>query len=224
MNTILPSIQIETKNYPTHSIIWMHGLGADGNDFVPIINELDLSPGTAIRFIFPHAPERSVSINSGFAMRAWYDIIDPEIRNVEDEEGIRCSQAAIGVLVEQEIQRGILPRDIILAGFSQGGVMALHTGLRYKKQIGGIVALSCYLSLPDRLNAEINHANQNVPILMAHGSQDTVIPISRAKESMDKLLQSGCAIEWHEYEMEHTVCGKEILDISEWLNKRIKQA
>ena len=200
----------------------MHGLGADGNDFVPIINELELSPDAAVRFIFPHAPERSVSINNGFVMRAWYDILDPQIRNVEDEEGIRYSQAAIGVLIEQEIQRGILPQNIILAGFSQGGVMALHTGLRYKKQIGGIVALSCYLSFPDRLEAEINHVNQNVPILMVHGSEDTMIPVSRARESMGKLLQSGCTVEWHEYEMEHSVCGKEILDISEWLNQRIK--
>jgi len=222
MNTVLPSIQLETKGHPTHSIIWMHGLGADGNDFVPIINELKLLPDTAARFIFPHAPELPVSINNGYVMRAWYDILDPGMGNVEDEAGIRQSQAAISALIEQEIQRGILARNIILAGFSQGGVMALQTGLRYKKEIGGIIALSCYVSLLHTLETEISHANQNVPILMVHGNQDAVIPISRAKESKEKLLQSGCTVEWHEYDMEHSVCGQEILDISEWLNRRIK--
>ncbi|MDH5551796.1 MAG: alpha/beta hydrolase [Nitrosomonas sp.] len=223
MNIVLPSIQIETKDHPTHSIIWMHGLGADGNDFVPIINELKLLPDTAARFIFPHAPELAVSINNGYVMRAWYDILDPSMGNVEDEAGIRHSQAAICALIEQETQRGILPKNIILAGFSQGGVMALQVGLRYKKEIGGIIALSCYLPLPYTLEAEISHANRNIPIFMVHGKQDAVIPISRAEESREKLRQSGYTIEWHEYDMEHSVCVKEILDISEWLNLRFKQ-
>lgn len=222
MNIVLPSIQIETKDHPTHSIIWMHGLGADGNDFVPIINELKLLPDTAARFIFPHAPELPVTINNGYVMRAWYDILDPGMGNVEDEAGIRQSQAAISALIEQEVQRGILSRNIILAGFSQGGVMALQTGLRYKKEIGGIIALSCYLSLSQTLDVEISHANRNAPIFMVHGNRDAVIPITKAKKSREQLLQSGCAVEWHEYEMEHSVCGQEILDISEWLNQRIK--
>ena len=220
MNKVLPSRQIETKDHPTHSIIWMHGLGADGNDFVPIIRELKLLPDNAFRFVFPHAPELPVSINNGYVMRAWYDILDPNLGLNEDEDGIRRSQLAIDALIEAEIQRGISSRNIILAGFSQGGVMALQTGLRYEDEIGGIIALSCYLALSETLDSEINFANQHAQIFMVHGNNDAVIPISRAKESRDKLLESGCTVEWHEYEMEHSICGQEILDMSEWINKR----
>lgn len=222
MNKVLPSLQVETKDQPTHSIIWMHGLGADGNDFVPIIDELKLLPDTAIRFVFPHAPELPVSINNGYVMRAWYDILDPDLGLNEDEGGIRRSQLAIDALVDAEIQRGILSRNIILAGFSQGGVMALQAGLRSGREIGGIIALSCYLSLQESLISEMSLVNQRIPIFMVHGNQDAVIPISRAKESKNKLLKSGCTVEWHEYEMEHSVCGQEILDLSEWINQNVK--
>lgn len=222
MNKVIPSLLVETKDHPTYSIIWMHGLGADGNDFVPIINELNLLPDAAVRFVFPHAPKIPVSINNGYVMRAWYDIFDPNLGRAEDEEGIRQSQQAIDALIEIEIQSGILPRNIILAGFSQGGVMALQTGLRYEREIGGIIALSCYLSLSKTLGSEMRHANQHVPIFMVHGRHDAVIPISRAKESRDKLLKSGCTVEWHEYEMEHSVCGEEIQDLSEWINHIVK--
>ena len=222
MNKVLPSRQIETKDNPTHSIIWMHGLGADGNDFVPIINELKLLPELAFRFVFPHAPKLPVSINNGYVMRAWYDILDSNLGLKEDHNGIRRSQLAIDALIEAEIQRGILSRNIILAGFSQGGVMALQTGLRYKNEIGGIIALSCYLALSETLDSEMSFANQHAQIFMVHGKNDAVIPISRAKESRDKLLELGCTVEWHEYEMEHSICGQEILDISEWINQRTK--
>lgn len=224
MNETLPSIKIETGKNPTHSIIWMHGLGADGNDFVPIINELKLSSEISIRFIFPHAPERPVSINNGYVMRAWYDIFNPDLGQLEDEEGIRKSQQVIETLIEQEIRRGISAQNIILAGFSQGGVMALQTGLRGKYRIGGIMALSCYLSLSQTLEMEVTEKNRLIPIFMVHGINDTVIPITKAKVSRDKLQELGCNIEWHEYGMAHSVCGEEILDISHWLNQIIKSA
>ena len=222
MNHSLPYIKIEIGNKPIFSVIWMHGLGADGNDFVPIVHELTLLPETSIRFIFPHAPERPVSINNGYVMRAWYDIFDPNLGLSEDEEGIRQSQQVIETVIEQEVQRGIPSQNIILAGFSQGGVMALQVGLRYKNEIAGIMALSCYLSLSQTLVDEISVANRLAPIFMAHGSNDMVIPIIKAKTSKEKLLASNCNVEWHEYDMAHSVCGDEISDISHWLNRIIK--
>lgn len=222
MNKTLPYIKIEIGDNPIYSVIWMHGLGADGNDFVPIVHELALLPETSIRFIFPHAPERSVSINNGYIMRAWYDIYNQNLSLSEDEEGIRQSQQAIEKLIEQEVQRGIPCQNIILAGFSQGGVMALQVGLRYKYEIAGIMALSCYLSLPQTLVDEISIANRLTPIFMAHGSNDMVISIVKAKASRDKLLASNCNVEWHEYDMAHSVCGDEISDISYWLDCIIK--
>ena len=222
MNQTLPCIKIDIGDKPIFSVIWMHGLGADGNDFVPIVYELALLPETSIRFIFPHAPERSVSINNGYVMRAWYDIYDQSLGLSEDEEGIRQSQQAIEKLIEQEVQRGIPSQNIILAGFSQGGVMALQIGLRYKNEIAGIMALSCYLSLSQTLVDEISVVNRLAPIFMAHGSNDMVIPIIKAKASKEKLLASNCNVEWHEYDMAHSVCGDEISDISQWLNRIIK--
>lgn len=221
MSDTLPVINIETGDHPTYVVIWMHGLGADGHDFVPIIKELKLPIGISIRFIFPHAPMRAVTINRGFVMRAWYDIFEANIEIIEDERGIRNSQLAIDDLIELEIQRGIKPQHIILAGFSQGGVMALHTGLRYTSRLGGIMALSCYLPLSAKLDDEINQNNRLTPIFMAHGDIDTVIPIDMAKLSLEKLLKSGCKVEWHEYAMGHSLCGKEVIDINNWLNRII---
>ncbi len=216
---LLPVVELKIGMSPTHAIIWMHGLGADGNDFVPIVNELSLPQGLQIRFVFPHAPERPVTINNGYVMRAWYDISNT---SSEDESGIRDSQQAINALIAQEIQNGIASENIILAGFSQGGVMALQVGLRHTSRLGGIVALSCYLPLADMLAQEAESVNATLPIFMAHGSQDSVIPISRAVTSNEKLLAANYSVEWHEYPMAHSVCMEEIEDISRWLMRIIK--
>lgn len=221
---LLPAINIEIGNDPTHSIIWMHGLGADGNDFVPIIKELKLPSELHVRFIFPHAPVRPVSINNGFEMRAWYDIYDPNLSQCQDEVGIRNSEKAINGFIEQEIFRGIPSENIVLAGFSQGGVMALHAGLRYSNKLAGILALSCYLPMADTIFTEIHRANSTILIFMAHGSDDSIIPTKQAKASRDVLIKANCIVEWHEYVMGHTICAEEISDISNWLMQTLKRS
>jgi phospholipase/carboxylesterase len=211
---LLPVVELKSGTLPTHTIIWMHGLGADGNDFVPIVNELRLPQDIQVRFVFPHAPERPVTINNGYVMRAWYDISNT---NYQDELGIRDSQQAINALIDQEIQSGIASENIILAGFSQGGAMALQVGLRQPKPLGGIIALSCYLPLADTLAGEAESVNASIPVFMAHGSHDSVIPISQAVTSKETLLAANYSVEWHEYPMAHSVCMEEIEDISHWL-------
>jgi phospholipase/carboxylesterase len=218
---LLSTVEIETGPKPEHVILWMHGLGADGNDFVPIINELTVSSKKPIRFIFPHAPERPVTINGGYVMRAWYDIYGANIGASEDETGIRDSQEAIDALIENELQSGVASENIVLAGFSQGGAMALQAGLRQKNKLGGIMALSSYLPLSASLRHEAQTANAATPIFMAHGTHDAVVPITLATSSKEKLLQAHYAVEWHEYTMEHSVCGQEINDIDQWLQKII---
>ncbi len=216
---LLSTIELENGIAPTHTILWMHGLGADGNDFVPIIDELELPPDSRIRFIFPHAPMRPVSINNGFVMRAWYDVLNLNFSRPEDEDGLRDSQRAIEALLEREKQRGITPERIVLAGFSQGGAMALQTGLRYPEKLAGIMALSCYLPLQQTVAAEAHHANSATSIFMAHGSRDPVVPLTLAATSRRQLLESGYVVEWHEYPMAHTVCVEEMADISAWLKR-----
>lgn len=218
-SNLLSTIELENGIDPTHTILWMHGLGADGNDFVPIIDELELPPDSRIRFIFPHAPMRPVSINNGFVMRAWYDVLNLNFSQPEDEDGLRDSQRAIEALLEREKQRGITPERIVLAGFSQGGAMALQTGLRYPEKLAGIMALSCYLPLQQTVVAEAHHANSATSIFMAHGSRDPVVPLTLAATSRRQLLESGYAVEWHEYPMAHTVCVEEMADISAWLER-----
>ncbi|QOJ23616.1 MAG: dienelactone hydrolase family protein [Gammaproteobacteria bacterium] len=215
----LPAVEIETDDSPTHAIIWLHGLGADGNDFVPIVDELEFSPGTAVRFVFPHAPERPVTINNGYIMRAWYDIVHANFSDHQDKSGIHGSQKAIDALIDREMQRGIPSERIVLAGFSQGGAMALQAGLRQHNPLAGIIALSCYLPLADTLSAEASSANAATPIFMAHGSYDPVVPLTLAIQSKEKLLASGYSLEWHEFPMAHTVCGQEIAAISSWLRR-----
>lgn len=218
----LPAIELETSTHPTHTILWLHGLGADGNDFVPIIQELELPFAAAIRFIFPHAPEQSVTINSGLVMRAWYDIKHINLKRHEDEAGIRHSQQAIAALIERENQRGVPSANIILAGFSQGGVMALHVGLRYPYRLAGIIALSAYLPLTHTFAPEAQVANTSTPIFMGHGSDDPIVPIQLAQTSKEFLIGAGHPIEWHEYRMGHSVCDEEIADISVWLGQLIR--
>jgi len=217
MSQMLDAIEIETGANPATSIIWLHGLGADGNDFAPIVPELDL-PKIAIRFVFPHAPVQSVTINAGMRMRAWYDIADGAIRR-EDERGVRASQVLIETLIGREKERGTKAERLVLAGFSQGGAIALQTGLRHAERIAGIMALSTYVPIAEHLPAEASAANRKLPIFMAHGSFDPVIPLARARES-GKLLQSlGYALEWREYSMPHSVCPEELADIGVWLKK-----
>ena len=217
--SLLPTVEFETGNHPSRTVLWMHGLGADGNDFVPIVRELNLPPSIPVRFIFPHAPMRPVTVNGGFVMRAWYDIAHSDLSQREDEAGLRDSQQAIEALIDRENERGIAPENIVLAGFSQGGAMALQSGLRYPEKLAGIMALSCYLPLAQMLAAEAHRTNSATPIFMAHGNHDPVIPITLATASRQQLLESGYAVEWHEYPMAHSVCVEEIADISAWLQR-----
>ena len=214
---LLPAIEIETGAYTTHAIIWLHGLGADGNDFVSIIDELELAPKKSMRFIFPHAPERPVSINNGHIMRAWYNIVDSDFSKGQDEAGILSSQKSISALITRQIQRGIDSKNVFLAGFSQGGAMALQVGLRQTNPLAGIIALSCYLPLAGTFSSQASSANAETPIFMAHGTYDPIIPISHAIASKKKLQAANYNLEWHEYPIPHTVCKQEIRDINRWL-------
>jgi phospholipase/carboxylesterase len=216
MTSDLLPIEIETGPVPRRCVIWMHGLGADGNDFVPVVDELDL-PQASIRFVFPHAPMQPVTINGGYVMRAWYDIGYQDLSLREDERGVRESQHAIEALIERERKRGIEPERLVLAGFSQGGAIALQTALRYPAPIAGVLALSTYLPLPDKLENERSAANQNVPILMAHGIEDPIVPLKLAQASCSRLLTLGYPVQWHEYEMPHAVCPEELQHIGAFL-------
>ena len=216
---LLPAIEIDTAPHPAHSVIWMHGLGADGNDFVPIIGDLRLS-AVAVRFIFPHAPTRPVTINGGYVMRAWYDIGYEDLSLKEDEKGVRASQAAIEALVDREHSRGVAHDKIVLAGFSQGGAIALQTALRYAHRLAGVVALSTYLPLPDKIEAERQLSNHNTPIFMAHGTEDPIVPLKLAQASCSRLINLGYPVQWHEYDMPHSVCPEEIAQIGAFLRQR----
>jgi len=213
---VLPAVEIETGACPAYTVIWLHGLGADGNDFVPIIDEFEFASRSSIRFIFPHAPERPVSINNGYVMRAWYDIYHSDFAHSQDEISIHDSKKAIEALIEREIERGIASQHILLAGFSQGGAMALHVGLQQTRPFGGIIALSCYLPFVEVLSCTAT-AREELPIFMAHGIFDTVIPLSYARFSKEKLLAAHYSVEWHEYPIAHTVSSSEIADIDRWV-------
>ena len=214
---LLATIELETRPDPDAAVIWMHGLGADGNDFVPIVGELELPEDLGIRFIFPHAPMRPVTINGGMVMRAWYDIVGSDLTNRGDEAGIRDSQRRIEQLIAREKARGIAASRLVLAGFSQGGVIALQAGLRHPERLAGIMALSTYLALPQALEAEADPANSDVPIFMAHGTADPMIRLDWADASRRALEAQGYAIEWHTYPMQHSVCIEEVGDLDAWL-------
>ncbi|MEI7842112.1 MAG: alpha/beta hydrolase-fold protein [Gallionellaceae bacterium] len=219
MSSILPHITLDTAQSPSHSIIWLHGLGADGNDFVPIAEEMNLP--VAVRYIFPHAPEQPVTINGGYVMRSWYDIVATDIGSRQDAVGVRASQAEIEKLIAQERARGVSAKNIFLAGFSQGGAVALYTGLRHQEQLGGILALSTYLPLAETLPAEASSACSSIPIFMAHGRGDPIVPYSLGKLSEVKLIQQGLQVTWCEYDMPHSVCTEEVRDIESWLTQRL---
>jgi phospholipase/carboxylesterase len=216
---LLATLELETGRPPTASVIWLHGLGADGHDFEPIVPELDLPDSLPVRFVFPHAPMQPVTINGGAVMRAWYDVYGLGGVRREDAAGVRASQAAVEELLAREKKRGIPASRLVLAGFSQGGAIALQTGLRHPERLAGIMALSTYLPLADSLAAEASAANRDVPIFMAHGLHDSLIPIERAQMSRKLLERAGYRVEWHEYPMEHSVCAEEIADISSWLRR-----
>ena len=220
----LETIEIETAPDCGASVIVLHGLGADGNDFVQVARELDLAGCGPVRFVFPHAPSRPVTINGGYVMRAWYDILAASFDSPaqrEDEAGLRASQALVEALVAREKQRGVPAGRIVLAGFSQGCAMTLMTGLRHDERLAGLVGLSGYLPLAAKAEAERHAANRDVPVFLAHGTSDPVIPLSRARQSRDVLVGLGHAVEWHEYPMAHSVCAAEIVDLGRWLRRTL---
>ncbi|MDB5800333.1 MAG: estB [Rhodocyclales bacterium] len=222
MNTptaqLLPTVEVETGASPTHAVIWMHGLGADGHDFEPIVHEFNKARLPATRFVFPHAPTRPVTINNGYIMRAWYDILSPDFsQRREDPQGIEESAKQIEALIARENARGISDANIVLAGFSQGGAIALHTALRHTQRLAGIMALSTYLPLADTFVAADHAANRDVPIFMAHGHSDGVIPYGFGQQSAKLLQDQGYALSWHGYPMAHSVSAEEVRDIEAWL-------
>jgi len=216
----LECIEMQTSATPGLSLIVLHGLGADGNDFVPIAQQLDLSPLGGVRFVFPHAPMRPVTMNGGYVMRAWYDIAGPG--RTEDEAGLRQSQALIEALIAREVERGMPASRIVLMGFSQGCAMTLMTGLRHRERLGALVGLSGYLPLAAHTAAERSDANTLVPIFMAHGRADPMIPLARAAASRDALQALGYAVDWHDYPMDHSVCIEEISDLQRWLLRTLR--
>ncbi len=223
MTQLLECVEVATGTAPTASVIWMHGLGADGYDFVPVVKELDVNtlPGLSggVRFVFPHAPMRPVTINNGMRMRAWYDIKMMDLVRQEDEAGLRQSQAECEALIAREVSRGTPENRIVLAGFSQGGAVTLQAGLRHASRLAGLMVLSSYLPLAAHVADEAAPANRDVPIFMAHGTEDPVVVLDRADKSKTQLEGLGYAIEWHQYPMEHSLCLEEIGDIRAWLGR-----
>lgn len=224
MNTsTLDAVEINPPGTPRACIIWLHGLGADGHDFEPLIPQLGLVDTLGVRVVLPHAPHRPVTINSGMVMPAWYDIRSADFSRGEDSEGIRESEQQLRVLIQRQLDSGIPSERIVLAGFSQGGAIVLHSGLRYPQPLAGILALSTYLPLADTLAAEAAAANSKVPIMMAHGMQDPVVPVMLALQSRDRLQQLGYSVNWHSYPMQHALCPEELGELRDWLLKRLGQ-
>lgn len=213
----LDSIIIETQTDPDTAIIWLHGLGADGNDFVPIVEQLQIPSHMAIRFIFPHAPVRPITINQGYQMPGWYDISSQSIVDEEDEYGIKESSTILKQLCEEQEAKGISSGNIVIAGFSQGGAVALHCGCRYPRPLAGIIALSTYIALPDTLADEISDSVTETPVFMAHGRQDEVVAYEHGLHGKELLDEHNIDVHWHEYDMGHAVCGEEIQHIRQWL-------
>lgn len=211
---------------PSSSIIWLHGLGADGHDFEPIVPELGLAPEAGVRFVFPHAPMRPVTINGGMIMRAWYDIKTFDREGPQDEVGIRESALLLERLIERERQRGAEYDRIVVAGFSQGGAIALHTALRFRERLAGLIALSTWLPLAQAFREEVSMAsgtaNRELPIFMAHGSYDPVLPVELGRVSREALEHAGFTVEWHEYPMAHAVCPEEIIALRRWLQQALR--
>jgi phospholipase/carboxylesterase len=215
------AVVLTPASAPTAAVIWLHGLGADGFDFVPIVDELRLPASLPVRFIFPHAAQRPVTINNGYVMRAWYDITGFGPNRAEDDAGIRQSEGVVKQYIEQQIAQGIPANKIVIAGFSQGGAIALQTGVRYPQRLAGVMALSTYLPLRASVATEASNDNRDVPILMCHGTHDPVVPVQMGEASRAVLEGLGYRIEWHAYPMEHSVCMEEVAEISRWLQSRL---
>lgn len=215
------AITIEPKQKADACIIWLHGLGADGGDFAGVVPSLGLADKHAIRFIFPHAPDRPVTLNAGYIMPAWYDIVAIDFRAPQDEKGIKESEKNLQALIHQQIKAGIPCKRILLMGFSQGGALALHTALRFEQPLAGVGVLSGYLPLHPTLAHEKHSANATIPIFMAHGTRDPVVPYVMGQQSFERLQQAGFNPVWHPYPMEHTVCIQELIDIGQWINHQL---
>jgi len=211
------TVEVITGENPEGSVIWLHGLGADGHDFEPIVPELKLPSGLMLRFVFPHAPVQAVTINGGMAMRSWYDIVSFDAEGRADRAGVLKSSALLDGLIAREIERGIPARKIVIAGFSQGGAVAIHTALQTDQNIAGLMALSTYMALPE--DAATAVSRKDLPIFMAHGKFDPVLRMEWGRASADRLIEAGYSVDWHEYPMAHAVCPQEIADISRWLSK-----
>lgn len=220
--SLLPTVENETAANPVYSIIWLHGLGADGNDFAPIVPELVSREWPAIRFVFPHAPVRPVTVNNGMAMRAWYDIYGFDLLSRQDEAGVRVSIAQVEALIAREQDRGVPSERILLAGFSQGGAIALAAGLRHAQKLAGIIALSTYLPIAPTLAAERSATNAQIPIFWGHGTYDPVVALQRGADSRAALEALGYHVEWHTYPMPHSVCPDEIADLRRWVGDRLR--
>lgn len=220
MSTEIEFLERETGKAPRHAVIWLHGLGADGGDFYPIVPELTLPANVPVRFLFPHAPMRPVTINAGMVMRAWYDIEGLDFVHREDEAGFANSTRILRTLIEAQNKLGIPAENIVLAGFSQGGAVALHAGLRFPHRLAGIMCLSAYLPFTDRLDQEAQAANRRTPIFMAHGLFDPVVPFFLGEASRNRLTQAGHPVTWKTYAMQHSVNDDELADISSWLTER----
>jgi phospholipase/carboxylesterase len=218
---MLDCVEIDPDSKPSAVVIWLHGLGADGHDFEPIVHELNIPESTPVRYVFPHAPVRPVTVNGGMRMRAWFDIVDIQIDRKIDFEGFFESVRDLEVLIERELDRGITSNRLILAGFSQGGAVALHTGLRYPKPLAGIIALSTYLPTSVSTADEASQENKSTPIFLAHGRMDPVVPVGLGTDIDNRLKDMQYPIEWHQYDMDHSVCMQEIRDISTWMKKRL---
>jgi phospholipase/carboxylesterase len=219
MPDLLDCVELQTRPDPPHVVLWLHGLGADGYDFVPVVRELELAGAPPARYVFPHAPQIAVTINGGYVMRAWYDILGTEIDRREDDVRIRASAAAVDDLIEREVARGVARSRIVLAGFSQGGAITLQAGMRAREPLAGMMALSTYLPLADSAASEATPVSRRIPIFMAHGTADPVIPFARSTASRDRLKALGYNVEWHEYPMQHSVNADEIRAIATFLNR-----
>lgn len=218
-NTDIECVVVETGPNPSGCVIWLHGLGADGYDFVPIVKELEQLGLPNTRFVFPHAPKIPVSINGGYVMRAWYDIRNVDLQRQEDEAGVRQSQATLESLIEDQIALGFKPSQIVLAGFSQGGAIVYQTGVRTAHKLAGLIALSTYLPCEGSLNAEMNANNTDTPVLAAHGEQDNIVLMERGEKAVKLLNEKGFSVNWHTYPMAHSVCGEEVVEIAAFLKK-----
>ncbi len=213
-------LEIEPKVPPSCSVIWLHGLGADGHDFEPLVPWLAWPGAPSIRYVFPHAPVRPVTINGGMQMRAWYDILAFDIDRDQDEQGIADSVAQATALVRREQERGIDAARILLAGFSQGGAIAMQCALRYPEKLAGLVALSTYMLQEHRLESELSQANRGIPVFYGHGSSDPIVPVRLGREAVSKLEELGYTVEWRTYPMQHSVCPEEIQHMAAWMKKR----